>query len=46
MWDIITIKGIILVVMFLITFVCSMLPVLFVRHIRETHDSGRRSKCC
>ncbi|KAK4308800.1 hypothetical protein Pmani_019520 [Petrolisthes manimaculis] len=30
--------------MFLITFVCSMLPVLFVRHIRETHDSGRRSK--
>lgn len=44
MWDIITIKGIILVVMFLITFVCSMLPVLFVRHIRETHDSGRRSK--
>ncbi|MPC55202.1 Zinc transporter ZIP1 [Portunus trituberculatus] len=44
MWNIITIKGIVLVVMFIITFVCSMLPVLFVRHIRETHDSGRRSR--
>lgn len=44
MWSIITIKGIVLAVMFIITFVCSMLPILFVRHIRETHDSGRRSR--
>ncbi|KAG0725989.1 Zinc transporter ZIP1 [Chionoecetes opilio] len=44
MWNIITIKGIVLAVMFIITFVCSMLPIVFVRHIRETHDSGRRSR--
>ncbi|KAG7159522.1 Zinc transporter ZIP1-like 1 [Homarus americanus] len=44
MWNIVTIKGIILVVMFLITFVCSMLPIMFVKHIRETHDSNRRSR--
>ncbi|KAK7065419.1 hypothetical protein SK128_018587 [Halocaridina rubra] len=44
MWDIMNIKGIILVVMFFITLTCCMIPVCFVRHIRETHDSGRRSK--
>ncbi|XP_045601578.1 zinc transporter ZIP1 [Procambarus clarkii] len=44
MWDIVTIKGIVLVVMFIITFVCSMLPIMFVKRIRETHDSGLRFK--
>ncbi|XP_064115570.1 zinc transporter ZIP1-like [Macrobrachium nipponense] len=44
MWDIVNIKGIILVVMFFMTFVCCLIPVSFVKHIRETHDSGRRSK--
>ncbi|KAK8732329.1 hypothetical protein OTU49_007026 [Cherax quadricarinatus] len=44
MWDIVTIKGIVLVVMFVITFVCSMLPIIFVKRIRQTHDSYLRSK--
>ncbi|XP_063602498.1 zinc transporter ZIP1-like isoform X2 [Penaeus indicus] len=44
MWNIMTIKGIILVVMFVMTFVCSMIPVIFVKRIQHTHDSGQRSK--
>ncbi|CAL4110108.1 unnamed protein product, partial [Meganyctiphanes norvegica] len=42
--DITTLKGIILVVMFTITFICSMLPICFVNHIRHTDDNSRRTK--
>ncbi|XP_076035925.1 zinc transporter ZIP1-like isoform X2 [Oratosquilla oratoria] len=44
MLDIITIKGVVLVVMFVITFICSMFPLCFVRHIRHTHETSRRLK--
>ncbi|XP_071520726.1 zinc transporter ZIP1-like [Panulirus ornatus] len=44
MLRIVTIKGIALGVMFIITFICTMLPIIFVKHIRQTHDFSRRSK--
>ncbi|KAB7505682.1 Zinc transporter ZIP1 [Armadillidium nasatum] len=41
--NIIFVKSAALVLMFIVTFICSSIPVFFVNHIHHTHDSRRRS---